>query len=147
MIVGSSGSGKTTMLQCIAGLLPPSGGEIHLSVGEQHEGGSSMVSLNEHVGMVFQFPERHFLAATVLDELTFGWCVPSPSPSAPTLLPRSPGSTVSPTTTLSQRLRCCVSPCCSDALHFRLVHHRPLVLQHAGTSAPVQQQQQRRAVP
>ena len=33
-----------------------------------------MAQLSENVGMVFQFPERHFLADSVLGELTFGWC-------------------------------------------------------------------------
>ena len=27
----------------------------------------------DRVGLVFQFPERHFLGKTMLDELTFGW--------------------------------------------------------------------------
>lgn len=34
---------------------------------------TSMDKLCEAVGMVFQFPERHFLANSVLEELTFGW--------------------------------------------------------------------------
>lgn len=38
------------------------------------DGVTSMAQLSENVGMVFQFPERHFLADSVLGELTFGWC-------------------------------------------------------------------------
>lgn len=32
-----------------------------------------MAKRSEMVGMVFQFPERHFLGSTIENELTFGW--------------------------------------------------------------------------
>ncbi|KAK3285861.1 hypothetical protein CYMTET_6552, partial [Cymbomonas tetramitiformis] len=35
--------------------------------------GSTMSALAARVGLVFQFPERHFLSDTILEELTFGW--------------------------------------------------------------------------
>eukprot|EP00238_Polyblepharides_amylifera_P008987 CAMPEP_0196583442 /NCGR_PEP_ID=MMETSP1081-20130531/43624_1 /TAXON_ID=36882 /ORGANISM="Pyramimonas amylifera, Strain CCMP720" /LENGTH=229 /DNA_ID=CAMNT_0041904339 /DNA_START=418 /DNA_END=1107 /DNA_ORIENTATION=- len=75
VIVGSSGAGKTTLLSCIAGLLPVSGGAIHLgeSVDPDESPPTGMEKLNAQVGMVFQFPERHFLADNILQELTFGW--------------------------------------------------------------------------
>ncbi|KAJ4729488.1 ABC transporter-like protein [Melia azedarach] len=52
LIFGRSGSGKTTLLQLLAGLSKPT---------------------SEKVGIVFQFPERYFVADNVLDEVTFGW--------------------------------------------------------------------------
>ncbi|KAK8944019.1 hypothetical protein KSP40_PGU016600 [Platanthera guangdongensis] len=75
LVFGRSGSGKTTLLQILAGLCAPTSGSICI----QHYGsdGSPKLSpeilLPERVGIVFQFPERYFLADTVLEEVTFGW--------------------------------------------------------------------------
>ncbi|CAM6035543.1 unnamed protein product [Sphagnum compactum] len=67
LIYGRSGSGKTTLLQVLAGLATPTEGSIR--IGRD----SSERSLASQAGIVFQFPERYFLADTVLEELTFGW--------------------------------------------------------------------------
>lgn len=78
LIVGRSGSGKTTLLQCLAGLLEQSEGEILLGSSQVHPaqvGPSSSTSSDrmKKVGIVWQFPERHFLGETVAEELSFGW--------------------------------------------------------------------------
>ncbi|KAJ4752139.1 Energy-coupling factor transporter ATP-binding protein EcfA2 [Rhynchospora pubera] len=75
LIFGRSGSGKTTLLQILAGLAQPTCGSI---VVQKYGFDSSPVEppktlLPEKVGIVFQFPERYFLADTVLEEITFGW--------------------------------------------------------------------------
>ncbi|KAH9548742.1 hypothetical protein CY35_11G103900 [Sphagnum magellanicum] len=67
LIYGRSGSGKTTLLQVLAGLATPTEGSIRIGRA------SSERSLASQAGIVFQFPERYFLADTVLEELTFGW--------------------------------------------------------------------------
>lgn len=67
LVYGRSGSGKTTLLQVLAGLATATEGSI--SLGRD----STNKSLSSKVGIVFQFPERYFLADTVLEELTFGW--------------------------------------------------------------------------
>jgi energy-coupling factor transporter ATP-binding protein EcfA2 len=67
LIYGRSGSGKTTLLQVLAGLATPTEGSIR--IGRD----SSERSVASQAGIVFQFPERYFLADTVLEELTFGW--------------------------------------------------------------------------
>jgi len=64
LVAGRSGSGKTTLLELIAGLADPDAGEI-LWNGE---------ALNARqrrwlCGLVFQFPERHFLGLSVGQEL------------------------------------------------------------------------------
>jgi NitT/TauT family transport system ATP-binding protein len=46
-VVGPSGAGKTTLLRCLAGLNPPSRGEVLLD-------GESVRGASEHVGVVFQ---------------------------------------------------------------------------------------------
>lgn len=67
LVYGRSGSGKTTLLQVLAGLATPTEGSIILGKD------STEKSLSSKVGIVFQFPERYFVADTVLEELTFGW--------------------------------------------------------------------------
>jgi energy-coupling factor transport system ATP-binding protein len=67
LVAGRSGSGKSTLLDLISGLAEPDGGRI-LWQGE---------SLNSRqrrwlCGLVFQFPERHFLGLTLGQELKLG---------------------------------------------------------------------------
>ncbi|KAG8089844.1 hypothetical protein GUJ93_ZPchr0011g28133 [Zizania palustris] len=75
LLFGRSGSGKTTLLQLLAGLSEPTCGTI--CVQKYNDSGDPMGSSEllgaQRVGIVFQFPERYFLADTVLEEITFGW--------------------------------------------------------------------------
>ncbi|XP_034569464.1 ABC transporter I family member 11, chloroplastic isoform X1 [Setaria viridis] len=75
LIFGRSGSGKTTLLQLLAGLSEPTSGSICI---QKYDDSGNPIGLSEmltsqRVGIVFQFPERYFLADTVLEEVTFGW--------------------------------------------------------------------------
>nr|GEU94281.1 ABC transporter I family member 11, chloroplastic-like isoform X1 [Tanacetum cinerariifolium] len=74
MIFGRSGSGKTTLLQLIAGLTKPTSGSINIQ--RYNDDGSPsqppVLLSPEKVGIVFQFPERYFIADNVLDEVIFG---------------------------------------------------------------------------
>uniref|UniRef100_A0A6P3Z1J5 ABC transporter I family member 11, chloroplastic-like isoform X2 n=1 Tax=Ziziphus jujuba TaxID=326968 RepID=A0A6P3Z1J5_ZIZJJ len=75
LIFGQSGSGKTTLLQLLAGLSRPTSGSITIQrYGNDGNPNQSPEPLpSERVGIVFQFPERYFVADNVLDEVTFGW--------------------------------------------------------------------------
>ncbi|MFM7732486.1 MAG: ABC transporter ATP-binding protein, partial [Cyanobium sp.] len=66
-VAGRSGSGKTTLLEVISGLAEPDGGRI-LWDGEVLSGRQRRWLC----GLVFQFPERHFLGLTVGQELRLG---------------------------------------------------------------------------
>ncbi|XP_020571982.1 ABC transporter I family member 11, chloroplastic [Phalaenopsis equestris] len=75
LVFGRSGSGKTTLLQILSGLSAPTSGSICIQqYGEDGRPKQSPETLlPERVGIVFQFPERYFLADTILEEVTFGW--------------------------------------------------------------------------
>ncbi|MEY2857217.1 MAG: hypothetical protein RLZZ74_1529 [Cyanobacteriota bacterium] len=67
LIVGASGSGKTTILEILAGLAEPTKGKIYWRTKQLTD-----LELQQLAGLVFQFPERHFCGATVLEELRLG---------------------------------------------------------------------------
>ena len=67
LITGPSGSGKSTLLEILSGLAEQTKGQIFW-------GDQNIISdqLQELVGLVFQFPERHFCGGSILEELRFG---------------------------------------------------------------------------
>ncbi|OAB57622.1 lytic murein transglycosylase [Phormidium willei BDU 130791] len=67
LIVGPSGSGKTTLLEILAGLAEPTSGQVTWRDRELLP-----EQLHQLVGLVFQFPERHFCGGTILEELRLG---------------------------------------------------------------------------
>ncbi|EPS73363.1 non-intrinsic abc protein 14, partial [Genlisea aurea] len=75
IIFGQSGSGKSTLLQLLAGLGNPTSGSICIQRrGDDGHPTQLPESLQPvQVGIVFQFPERFFMADKIVDELIFGW--------------------------------------------------------------------------
>ncbi len=68
-IIGPNGSGKTTFLNCLAGLCHPSKGVIRIN---GIDAGSLRVSeIARHVGFVFQNPNHQIFEDTVYDEVVF----------------------------------------------------------------------------
>ena len=67
LVAGRSGSGKTTLLEVISGLAEPSSGTL-LWEGQPLNGRQRRWLC----GLVFQFPERHFLGLSVAQELKLG---------------------------------------------------------------------------
>ena len=67
VVTGASGAGKSTLLELVAGLIRPSQGRICWQ-------GKPMGQRQRHrrCGLVFQFPERHFLGLTTRQELQLG---------------------------------------------------------------------------
>ncbi len=67
LMAGRSGSGKSSLLDLIAGLASPQAGEI------RWDGHSTSARQRRWLcGLVFQFPERHFLGLSVAQELHIG---------------------------------------------------------------------------
>lgn len=69
-ILGKTGSGKSTLIQLIAGLIYPTSGEVYVKNKEIRKWNSK--ELCKIVGVVFQYPEYQFFAETVFEEVAFG---------------------------------------------------------------------------
>lgn len=67
LIVGASGSGKTTILEILAGLAQATKGQIYWRTKQL-----TYLELQQLAGLVFQFPERHFCGGNILEELRLG---------------------------------------------------------------------------
>lgn len=73
-IVGHTGSGKSTLIQHMNGLLKPSSGSI--TIGEKviksDEKNKGLKEIRQYVGLVFQFPEYQLFEETVEKDIMFG---------------------------------------------------------------------------
>ncbi|WP_246945611.1 energy-coupling factor ABC transporter ATP-binding protein [Bacillus pinisoli] len=73
-IIGHTGSGKSTIIQHLNGLLKPSSGTVtvgsHTITSTKKE--KDLKSLRKKVGMVFQFPENQLFEETVEKDICFG---------------------------------------------------------------------------
>ena len=71
-IIGHTGSGKSTLIQHLNGLLKPDAGEVRFH-GENIFGeGYNRRMLRGKVGMVFQYPEHQLFEVDVLTDVCFG---------------------------------------------------------------------------
>lgn len=71
LLLGRTGSGKTTILQMLAGLKPPDQGTILLGDEPIWQQGKVSQSMLLRMGMVFQFPEQQVFARTIKREFAY----------------------------------------------------------------------------
>ena len=75
-IIGHTGSGKSTFIQLLNGLLKPDSGNIFYGMefyGEDvFQNGSPMRAIRGQVGLVFQYPEYQLFETSVLKDVAFG---------------------------------------------------------------------------
>lgn len=71
-LAGHTGSGKSTMIQLLNGLLRPTGGTVTFEGKDIHAKGYSGNYLRSRVGMVFQYPEHQMICDTVWEDVAFG---------------------------------------------------------------------------
>lgn len=70
-IAGHTGSGKSTIVQHMNGLLHPTSGRV-LVDGVDIASKKTAAEARAHVGVVFQYPERQLFADTVFNDVAFG---------------------------------------------------------------------------
>ena len=71
-IIGHTGSGKSTLIQHLNGLLKGTSGKIFYNDQYIYDEKYEMRKLREKVGLVFQYPEYQLFEATVFEDVCFG---------------------------------------------------------------------------
>lgn len=71
-LIGHTGSGKSTFIQHLNGLLKPSSGEIIIDGTRVDKSGSNLTDLRKKVGLVFQYPEYQLFEETIERDIAFG---------------------------------------------------------------------------
>ena len=71
-IIGHTGSGKSTLIQHLNGLMKATSGKIFYNGQNIYEEGYDMRSLRSQVGLVFQYPEYQLFEVDVLSDVCFG---------------------------------------------------------------------------
>jgi len=71
-IIGATGSGKSTFIQHLNGLLKPTSGKVYFNERDIHESKSFTRETRFKVGLVFQYPEYQLFEATVFEDIAFG---------------------------------------------------------------------------
>lgn len=71
-IIGHTGSGKSTLIQHLNGLLKPTSGQILFDGRDIWSDKAFTRSIRFHVGLVFQYPEYQLFEETVYKDISFG---------------------------------------------------------------------------
>ena len=71
-LIGHTGSGKSTLVQHMNGLLKPTDGEIYVDGKDISDKEYSLKDLRGKVGLVFQYPEHQLFETTVFEDVCYG---------------------------------------------------------------------------
>jgi energy-coupling factor transport system ATP-binding protein len=71
-IIGHTGSGKSTFIQHLNGLLKPTSGHIYFDGQDIYTSKSETRKIRFKVGLVFQYPEYQLFETTVFEDIAFG---------------------------------------------------------------------------
>ena len=71
-IIGHTGSGKSTLIQHLNGLVRATSGMVLYDGRNIYEDGYPMKELRSQVGLVFQYPEHQLFEVDVLSDVSFG---------------------------------------------------------------------------
>lgn len=71
-IIGHTGSGKSTLIQHLNGLLKPTSGKIYIDDVDISSKDVELKYIRQKVGLVFQYPEHQLFEETVYKDVAFG---------------------------------------------------------------------------
>lgn len=71
-LIGHTGSGKSTLIQHLNGLIRATEGKIYYNDQDIYASDYRMTDLRSHVGLVFQYPEHQLFEMTVLKDVCYG---------------------------------------------------------------------------
>ena len=71
-MIGHTGSGKSTLIQHLNGLIRATSGALYYNGENIYEDGYNMKALRNQVGLVFQYPEHQLFEVDVLSDVCFG---------------------------------------------------------------------------
>ena len=71
-LIGHTGSGKSTLVQHLNGLLKPTSGAIYFNGEDIHDSDFDKKKLRSKVGLVFQYPEHQLFEIDVFSDVCFG---------------------------------------------------------------------------
>ncbi|MDO4463299.1 MAG: energy-coupling factor transporter ATPase [Bacillota bacterium] len=71
-LIGHTGSGKSTLVQHLNGLLAPTSGSVYFNGADIHEKDFDKKKLRSKVGLVFQYPEHQLFEIDVFSDVCFG---------------------------------------------------------------------------
>ena len=71
-VIGHTGSGKSTLIQHLNGLLKPTSGKVYIGGEDIWADPSNIRKFRFQVGLVFQYPEYQLFEETVYKDISFG---------------------------------------------------------------------------
>ncbi|MHB8131477.1 MAG: energy-coupling factor transporter ATPase [Mobilitalea sp.] len=71
-LIGHTGSGKSTLIQHMNGLIKATSGHIYFNGEDIYDQGYKLRQLRSKVGLVFQYPEHQLFETTVFKDVIFG---------------------------------------------------------------------------
>jgi energy-coupling factor transport system ATP-binding protein len=71
-VIGHTGSGKSTLMQHLNGLVKATGGHIYFNGEDIYDDDYDMKKLRSKVGLVFQYPEHQLFETDVFSDVCFG---------------------------------------------------------------------------
>lgn len=71
-LIGHTGSGKSTLVQHLNGLMKPTSGAVYFNGEDIHEKDYDKKQLRSKVGLVFQYPEHQLFEIDVFKDVCFG---------------------------------------------------------------------------